>query len=42
MDETCVVHVFVSCHVVITRQDFYYLQGYFGDFRYFCKSKIRE
>lgn len=23
MDETCVVHVFVSCHVVITRQDFF-------------------
>ena len=42
MDETCVVHVFVSCHVVITRQDFYYLQGYSNDFYYFCKSNIRK
>ena len=27
---------------MIIRQDFYYLQGYFGDFRYFCKSNIRD
>ena len=26
---------------MIIRQDFYYLQGYSGDFRYFCKSNIR-
>ena len=25
---------------MIIRQDFYYLQGYFGDFRYFCKSEV--
>ena len=27
---------------MIIRQDFYYLQGYFGDFRYFCKSNIKR
>ena len=32
----------LSCRIIVIWQDFCYLQGYSGDFRYFCKSNIRE
>ena len=32
MDETCVIHVLVSCPVVITRQDFFCLHVIFSGY----------